>query len=225
MNKYNELPQLPKISKNKLIILLNQKAVRDIDFLKLFNKPRDLYLFSILLHNEITRTKENKNIEINIQDVQKKYKYIRGESKYDLIDFLNNINHGIFSYYDLDKDKEILFYKIRSDIYDTKSNTFFLNVFLLKGLKLNSQKIALYILSMGKHAKYLHISHISKLLNIDDKSNKLKHKAVKTAIKTLEKHDFLKSCEYDREKKVFNIKVGDIKTKELSQSLDFDPFY
>ncbi|OOE90670.1 hypothetical protein, partial [Salinivibrio sharmensis] len=58
----------------------------------------------------------------------------------------------------------------------------------------------------------------------DNKSNKLKHKAVRTAIKTLEKNDFLKSCEYNREKKVFNIRVGDIKTKELSKSLDFDPF-
>ena len=88
MTKYNELPQLPKIEKNKLIILLNQNAVRDTNFIRSFEKPRDFYLFSILLHNEIIRTKENITIEVSIKELQEKYKIFRGESKYDLMNFL-----------------------------------------------------------------------------------------------------------------------------------------
>ncbi len=61
MNKYNEIPQLPKIEKNKLIILLNQNAVRDTNFIRSFEKPRDFYLFSILLHNEIIKKKRKRN--------------------------------------------------------------------------------------------------------------------------------------------------------------------
>lgn len=69
MNKYNELPQLPKVEKNKLIILLNQNAVRDANFIRSFEKPRYFYLFSILLHNEIIRIKEKRIIEISIKEL------------------------------------------------------------------------------------------------------------------------------------------------------------
>ena len=120
MTKYNELPQLPKIEKNKLIILLNQNAVRDTNFISSFEKPRDFYLFSMLLHNEIIRTKENRKIEISIKELQEKYKIFRGESKYELMDFLNQINN------------EILNYNIKPDYFDANSNTFFVNVCLLK---------------------------------------------------------------------------------------------
>ena len=82
MTKYNELPQLPKIDKNKLIILLNQNAVRDTNFIRSFEKPRDFYLFSILLHNEIIRTKENRTIEISIKELQEKYKIFCWISNY-----------------------------------------------------------------------------------------------------------------------------------------------
>lgn len=224
MIKYTELPKLPKISKDKLIILLNQKAIRNVDFLKLFDKPRDFYLFSILLNNEITKITEKQEINIEIKELQKKYKNIRGESKYDLMIFLNEMHNDIFDKYHLDKEKELLIYNIRTDIYDKNDDTFFLNVSLLKGLKINSQKIAIYILSMGRYANYLHISHISKILNIDEKSNKLKHKAIKTALETLERHGFLTVMGYDKVRKIFKIKVGDIKTKELIQSLDFSNF-
>ncbi len=77
---------------------------------------------------------------------------------------------------------------------------------------------------MGKYANYLHISHISKILNIEDKSNKSKHRAIKLALETLEKYGFLSIIGYDKTKKNFKIKVKDIRTKELLQSLDFDPF-
>ncbi|ATI47108.1 hypothetical protein [Vibrio parahaemolyticus] len=222
MNKYNELPQLPKIEKNKLIILLNQNAVRDTNFISLFEKPRDIYLFSILLHNEIIRTKENRKIEMNIKELQETYKIFRGESKYDLMDFLNQINNEIFSYFVLDKENEILTYNIKPDYFDTNSNTFFVNICLLKGLKINSQKIALYLISMGPHAKYLHLSHIAKLLDIDDKSQKLKQKSANTAIETLSKNNFIKDTNYDRSKKKFYFKMEDIKLKGIIQDLNFD---
>ena len=61
-------------------------------------------------------------------------------------------------------------------------------------------------------------------INIDEKSNKLKHKAIKTALETLERHGFLTVMGYDKVRKIFKIKVGDIKTKELIQSLDFSNF-
>lgn len=222
MNKYNELPQLPKIEKNKLIILLNQNAVRDTNFIRLFEKPRDIYLFSILLHNEIIRTKENRKIEMNIKELQETYKIFRGESKYDLMDFLNQINNEIFSYFVLDKENEILTYNIKPDYFDTNSNTFFVNICLLKGLKINSQKIALYLISMGPHAKYLHLSHIAKLLDIEDKSQKLKQKSANTAIETLSKNNFIKDTNYDRSKKKFYFKMEDIKLKGIIQDLNFD---
>lgn len=219
MNKYNELPQLPKIEKNKLIILLNQNAVRDTNFIRSFEKPRDFYLFSILLHNEIIKKKENRIIEIGIKELQEKYKIFRGESKYDLMDFLNQINNEVFSFFVLDKENEILTYNIKPDYFDTNSNTFFVNVCLLKGLKINSQKIALYLMSMGPHAKYLHLSHIAKLLNIEDKTQKLKQKSANTAIDTLSKHSFIKDTKYDRSKKVFYFKMEDPKLKEIIKDL------
>ncbi|EOW9355799.1 hypothetical protein ACOB62_001758 [Vibrio cholerae] len=222
MNKYNELPQLPKIEKNKLIILLNQNAIRDTNFIRSFVKPRDFYLFSILLHNEIIRTKENRIIEMSIKELQEKYKIFRGESKYDLMDFLNQINNEIFSYFVLDKENEILTYNIKPDYFDTNSNTFFVNICLLKGLKINSQKIALYLISMGPHAKYLHLSHIAKLLDIEDKSQKLKQKSANTAIETLSKNNFIKDTNYDRSKKKFHFKMEDIKLKGIIQDLNFD---
>ncbi|EOX4179363.1 hypothetical protein ABLA51_19840 [Vibrio parahaemolyticus] len=222
MNKYNELPQLPKIKKNKLIIFLNQNAVRDTNFIKSFEKPRDFYLFSMLLHNEIIRTKENRAIEISIKELQETYKIFRGESKYDLMDFLNQINNEIFSYFVLDKENEVLIYNIKPDYFDINSNTFFVNICLLKRLKVNSQKIALYLMSMGPHAKYLHLSHIAKLLDIEDKSQKLKQKSAKTAIETLSKHNFIKDTKYDRSKKVFYFKMEDLKLKEIIQDLKID---
>lgn len=222
MNKYNELPQLPKVEKNKLIILLNQNAVRDTNFIKSFEKPRDLYLFSILLHNEVIRTKGNITIEMGIRELQETYKVFRGESKYDLMDFLNKINNEIFSYYTLDKENEILTYNIKPNFFDKNSNTFFVNICLLKGLKINSQKIALYLMSMGPHANYLHLSHIGKLLNIEDKSQKLKQKSANTAINTLSKHNFIKDVKYDRSKKIFHFKMKDLKLKEMIKKLPDD---
>jgi hypothetical protein len=219
MTKYNELPQLPKIEKNKLIILLNQNAVRDTNFIRSFEKPRDFYLFSILLHNEIIRKKENRKIEMSIKELQEKYKIFRGESKYDLMDFLNQINNEIFSFFILDKENEILTYNIKPDYFDTNSNTFFVNVCLLKGLKINSQKIALYLMSMGPHAKYLHLSHIAKLLSIESKSQKLKQKSANTAIETLSKHNFIKDTNYNRNKKIFYFRMADLKLKEITQDL------
>ncbi|MDF5483149.1 hypothetical protein P3672_17695 [Vibrio parahaemolyticus] len=226
MTKYNELPQLPKIEKNKLIILLNQNAVRDTNFIRSFEKPRDFYLFSILLHNEIIRKKENRTIEISIKELQETYKIFRGESRYDLMDFLNQINNEIFSYFVLDKENEILTYNIKPDYFDTNSNTFFVNACLLKGLKINSQKIALYLMSMGPHAKYLHLSHIAKLLSIEDKSQKLKQKSANTAMETLSKYNFIKDINYFRSKKIFYFKMENIKIKEAFQDFsdDFDFF-
>lgn len=226
MNKYNELPQLPKVEKSKLIVLLNQNTVRDTNFIRLFEKPRDFYLFSILLHNEIIRTKENRKIEISITELQETYKIFRGESKYDLMDFLNKINNEIFSFFILDKENETLTYNIKPDYFDTNSNTFFVNVCLLKGLKINSQKIVLYLMSMGPHAKYLHLSHIAKLLGIEDKSQKLKQKSANTAMKTLSRHNFIKDINYFRSKKVFHFKMENIKIKEAFQDFsdDFDFF-
>ncbi|WP_100752573.1 hypothetical protein [Vibrio salilacus] len=219
MNKYNELPQLPKVKKNKLIILLNQNAVRDTNFIRSFGKPREFYLFSILLHNEITRTKENRTIEISIKELQEKYKIFRGESKYDLMDFSNQINNEIFSYFVLDKENETLNYNVKTDYFDTNSNTFFVNVCLLKRLKIHSQKIALYLMSMGPHAKYLHLSHIAKLLDIEGKSQRLKQKSANIAIETLSKHNFIKDSKYDRSKKIFYFKMEDLKLKEIIQDL------
>ncbi len=221
MNKYNELPQLPKIEKNKLIILLNQNAVRDTNFIRSFEKPRDFYLFSILLHNEIIRTKENITTEISIKELQEKYKIFRGESKYDLMDFLNQINNGIFSYFVLDKENETLTYNIKPNYFDTNSNTFFVNVCLLKGLKINSQKIALYLLSMGPHAKYLHLSHIAKLLDIESKGQKLRQKSAKTVINTLSKHNFIKDNGYNRDKKIFYFCMGHSKSKNIIDDIYF----
>ena len=88
-------------------------------------------------------------IEIGIKELQETYKIFRGESKFDLMDFLNQINNEVFSFFVLDKENEILTYNIKPDYFDTNSNTFFVNVCLLKGLKINSQKIALYLMSMG----------------------------------------------------------------------------
>lgn len=222
MTKYNELPQLPKIEKNKLIILLNQNAVRDTNFIRSFEKTRDFYLFSILLHNEIIRTKENRAIDISIKELQETYKIFRGESKYDLMDFLNQINNEIFSFFILDKENEILTYNIKPDYFDTNSNTFFVNVCLLKGLKINSQKIALYLMSMGPHAKYLHLSHIAKLLDIEEKSQKLKQKSANTAIETLSKHNFIKDAMYVRKQKIFYFKMEDIRVREIMKNIDDD---
>lgn len=172
-----------------------------------------------MLHNEIIRTKENGKIEISIKELQEKYKIFRGESKYNLMNFLNQINNEIFSFFILDKENEVLTYNIKSDYFDTNSNTFFFNACLLKGLKINSQKIALYLISMGPHAKYLHLSHIAKLLGIEDKSQKLKQKSANTAIETLSKHNFIKNTKYERCKKVFYFKMEDLKIKELIQDL------
>lgn len=219
-----EHQKLPKITKEKIIISLNQKSARDTDFLRLFEKPRDIYLFSILLNHEITNRIEHEEMLIEMNELQKKYKHIRGESRYDLMEYLNYMNMGIFSNYKLDKEKQILTYNINPNFYDSTENTFFLNIALLKGLKINSQKIAVYILSMGKYANYLHTSHVSRILRIEEKSNKLKHKSIKMALETLEKYGFLSITGYDRTKKVFKIKVEDIKIKELFQSFDFDPF-
>ncbi|WP_194165449.1 hypothetical protein, partial [Vibrio parahaemolyticus] len=178
----------------------------------------------ILLHNEIIKKKENGTIEISIKKLQETYKIFRGESKYDLMDFLNQINNEIFSYLSLDKENELLTYNIKPDYFDTNSNTFFVNACLLKGLKINSQKIALYLISMGPHAKYLHLSHIAKLLDIEDKSQKLKQKSANTAIETLSKHNFIKDTKYDRSKKIFYFKMEDLKLKEIIKDLptDFD---
>lgn len=222
MNKYDELPQLPKIEKNRLIILLNQNSVRNPSFIELFEKPRDIYLFSILLHNEIIRTRENKPIEISMKELQEKYKIFRGESKFDLMDYLNQLTNDIFSYYMLDKEKEIFTYHIKPDFFDTSGNTFFLNVCLLKGLKINSQKISIYLISMGPHARYLHLSHIVRLLGIESKEQKLKQKTAKMTMETLEKYDFIRDSEYDRRQKIFYFKMKDLKLKKLIQDLPSD---
>ena len=50
--------------------MLSQESVRDINFISLFDKPRDIYIFSVLLHNEITKTKNNTDIEISIKELQ-----------------------------------------------------------------------------------------------------------------------------------------------------------
>jgi hypothetical protein len=140
-----------------LIILLSQESVRDIAFISLFDKPRDIYIFSVLLHNEITKTKNNSDVEISIKELQETYKIFRGESKDDLFDFLNCLDKNIFSIYLLNEEKEILSYNIKSEYFDPKMKTFYLNVCLLKKLKINSQKIALYLISLGPHAKYLNL--------------------------------------------------------------------
>ncbi|WP_318512857.1 hypothetical protein [Photobacterium leiognathi] len=155
MNKKTALPRLPKIKKDKIVIFLNQKNVRNIDFLKMFEKPRDIYLFSILLNHEIEKTIEKKDVIIEINELQQKYKNIRGESKYDLMIYLNNMNNSIFTNYILDKEKETLSYNIISEIYDQSDNTFFLNISLLKGLKINSQKNSFI------HPKYGEICKLS----------------------------------------------------------------
>lgn len=74
-------------------------------------------------------------------------------------------------------------------------------------------------MSMGPHAKYLHLSHMAKLLDIENKSQKLKQKSANTAIETLSKHNFIKDTKYDRSKKVFYFKTEDLKLKELIQDL------
>lgn len=118
-----------------------------------------------------------------------------------------------------DKENEILTYNIKPEYFDTNNNTFFVNICLLKGLKINSQKIALYLMSMGPHAKYLHLSHMAKLLNIEDKNQKLKQKLANTAIDTLSKHNFIKDTKYDRSKKTFHFKMEDLKLKEIIKDL------
>ncbi|MDE1310148.1 hypothetical protein MCX36_06760 [Vibrio aestuarianus] len=182
-----------------------------------------IYYVAMISHQGLIRiflrTKENRTIEISIRALQETYKIFRGESKYDLMDFLNQINNEIFSYFILDKENETLTYNIKPDYFDVNSNTFFVNVCLFKGLKINSQKIALYLMSMGPHAKHLHLSHIAKLLDIEGKSQKLKQKSVNTAIETLSKHNFIKDNHYDRSKKAFYFKMEDLKLKELIQDL------
>ncbi|MEZ9567224.1 hypothetical protein AB4226_19185, partial [Vibrio artabrorum] len=108
---------------------------------------------------------------------------------------------------------------IKPDYFDINSNTFFVNVCLFKGLKINSQKIALYLMSMGPHAKYLHLTHIAKLLDIEDKCQKLKQKSANTAIETLSKHNFIKDTNYDRSKEIFYFKMEDLKLKEIIKDL------
>lgn len=129
------------------------------------------------------------------------------------------MNNELFSYYILDKENDTLTYNIKPDFFDTNGNTFFVNSCLLKGLKINSQKIALYLMSIGPHAKYLHLSHIAKLLDIEDKSQKLKQKSANTVIETLSKHNFIKETNYDRSKKAFYFKMEDLKLKEIIQDL------
>jgi hypothetical protein len=202
-----------------LIILLSQESVRDIAFISLFDKPRDIYIFSVLLHNEITNTKNNSDVEISIKELQETYKVFRGESKYDLFDFLNSLDNNIFSMYLLNKETEILSYNIKSEYFDPKMKTFYLNVCLLKKLKINSQKIALYLISLGPHAKYLNLAFIATLLGIEHKEQKLKQKAAKTAFETLLKYNFIKNYDYDRKKRIFYFKMADLKLKEIIQDL------
>ncbi|MCP4412619.1 MAG: hypothetical protein GY808_08660 [Gammaproteobacteria bacterium] len=209
-----------------MIILLSQESVRDTAFISLFDKPRDIYIFSVLLHNEITKTKNNSDIEISIKELQETYKIFRGESKYDLFDFLNSLDNNIFSMYRLNKETEVLSYNIKSEYFDPEMKTFYLNVCLLKKLKINSQKIALYLISLGPHAKYLNLAFIATLLGIEHKEQKLKQKAAKTAFETLLKYHFIKSYNYDRKKRIFYFKMEDLKLKEIIQDLpdklDFD---
>lgn len=199
--------------------MLSQESVRDISFISLFDKPRDIYIFSVLLHNEITRTKNNSDVEISIKELQETYKIFRGESKDDLFDFLNSLDNNIFSIYLLNKETGILSYNIKSEYFDPKMKTFYLNVCLLKKLKINSQKIALYLISLGPHAKYLNLAFIATLLGIEHKDQKLKQKAAKTAFDTLLKYNFIKSYDYDRKKKIFYFKMADLKLKEIVQDL------
>ncbi|MCJ0814284.1 hypothetical protein [Vibrio vulnificus] len=224
MNQFNELPYIPKIEKNKLIILLTQKSARSVDFLKLFNKPRELYIFSILLHNEIVKQKNKENIEISIKELQNKYKMFRGESINDLMSYLNELPNDMFYSYNLDKENRYLSYNIKQEYFNYNEKTFFLNVTLLKGLKPNSQRILLFLMSMGPRAKYLHISHMATILGIENKSHKLKQKSTKAVIETLLKYKFIKSYTYNRNKKCFYINMENIQTTELLKSLDFDSF-
>jgi len=199
--------------------LLSQESVRDINFISLFDKPRDIYIFSVLLHNEITKTENNSDIEISIKELQETYQTFRGESKDNLFDFLNSLDNNIFSIYLLNKETGILSYNIKSEYFDPKVKTFFLNVCLLKKLKINSQKIALYLISLGPHAKYLNLAFIATLLGIEHKEQKLKQKAAKTAFDTLLKYNFIKNYDYDRKKRIFYFKMADLKLKEIIQDL------
>ena len=199
--------------------MLSQESVRDINFISLFDKPRDIYIFSVLLHNEITKTENNSDIEISIKELQETYQTFRGESKDNLFDFLNSLDNNIFSIYLLNKETGILSYNIKSEYFDPKVKTFFLNVCLLKKLKINSQKIALYLISLGPHAKYLNLAFIATLLGIEHKEQKLKQKAAKTAFDTLLKYNFIKNYDYDRKKRIFYFKMADLKLKEIIQDL------
>jgi hypothetical protein len=61
--------------------------------------------------------------------------------------------------------------------------------------------------------------HIAKLLDIEDKSQKLKQKSANTTIETLSRNNFIKDAKYERSKKIFYFKMEDLKLKEIIQDL------
>lgn len=215
----NKLPHLPKINKNKLVICINKDKLRDPNFLSSLKKPRNIYILSILLHNEIVQMKKNNSIQLPISELQKIYKIFRGESQENIIQFLEELNKDFFKYYNLDLKDRILYYNIEQSFFNIEEHNIFINICLLKNLKINSQKIILYLFSLGKHAKYLNLYFIANITNEDINDLKKATRMAKVIFNTLLKNNFIKSYFFDRNKKTFYIKMGDIKTKEFNLSL------
>ncbi|MCG3885822.1 hypothetical protein I3271_14200 [Photobacterium leiognathi] len=197
--------KLPKINNTKLICAISRDNIRNADFLKKFKKPSYLYMYSILLH--LSQDNSIKNINHNsfsITQLRNLYKIFKNETTsniYDILDYLNKID--LFSYYN--RTLSDLDYKLH-DNFLNMTDLYYFNFHLLKGLKINSQRIFLYVSSFGDQLRFIQLSTISNILDINNKPHKLQQKSATTALKTLNDNFIINYISYTNKK--YNISLN-----------------
>lgn len=213
-----ELKSLPKITKEKAVLPLRQDFSRDPDFLDLFKETKQLYLFTILFHYQYSNALINNNIIISISELQSFYKVFKSHTKEELLFFVEDIESDLFEN-KIVGDNEIT-YKIKEEYFDFTKPYFYLNVSDLKRMKINSQKIALYLKSFGSHARFIRLSQIVDILGIDFKTQKQSQRLGKSIFDTFKKNGFVEDYKYDLKSKTFYFKLPK-KEKKVEQDLFF----
>ncbi|HIF9239465.1 TPA: hypothetical protein ACX6RC_001985 [Photobacterium damselae] len=192
--------KLPKINNTKLICAISRNNIRNADFLKKFKKPSYLYMYSILLH--LSQSNGIRNIKYNsfsITQLRNSYKIFKNETTPNIYDILDNLNKmNLFSYYN--RTLSDLDYKLHDDFLNMTDDLYYFNFHLLKGLKINSQRIFLYISSFGDQLRFIQLSTISNILDINNKPHKLQQKSATTALKTLNDNFIINYISYTNKK-------------------------
>ncbi|MEC6897447.1 hypothetical protein [Photobacterium piscicola] len=199
---------LPKISKDKLVCLISRSEIRNPDFLNRFKKPSYLYMYSILLH--LTQNNSIKNDDSNsltITEIRNAYKVFKNETTsniYLILDELNN--QSLFKTYERTLDS--LTFVLSSNFLDC-DDLYYFDFTLLKSLKINSQKLFLYFSSFGTQLRFVQISTISTILDINSKTDKLQRKAALNALNTLKDNYILNDVVSSKtNNKQFNISLN-----------------